>query len=63
MTSLAYIEDKCIKVFNYVIAKRMIIMTDRPQGVASLNDGEIEINIDRIAGEDGRGVGEVLNKR
>lgn len=41
----------------------MVVMTDRSQGVASLDDGEIEINIDRLAGEDGRGVGETLNRR
>ena len=41
----------------------MIVITDRPQGVASLNDGEIEINIDRIAAEDNKGVGEHLNRR
>ena len=41
----------------------MSVFTDRSQGVASLHDGEIEINIDRFAGEDGRGVGEDLNIR
>lgn len=41
----------------------MIVMTDRAQGVASFNDGEIEINIERLAGEDGRGVGETLSRR
>lgn len=31
--------------------------------MTSLGDGEIEINIDRLAGDDGRGVGEILNKK
>lgn len=41
----------------------MIVMTDRAQGVTSLNNGEIEINIERTAGEDRRGVGEFLDKK
>lgn len=38
----------------------MIIFTDRSQGVTSLEDGEIEINLERIAGEDRLGVSEEL---
>jgi hypothetical protein len=38
----------------------MVVITDRPQGYASIKSGEILINIDRIANDDGRGVGESL---
>jgi hypothetical protein len=38
----------------------MILITDRPQGYTSILNGQILINIDRIANEDGRGVGEAL---
>lgn len=38
----------------------MVVITDRPQGYASIKSGEILINIDRIANDDGRGVGEYL---
>ena len=38
-------------------------MTDRGQGVASFNPGEIEINIERKAAEDNAGVGEILESR
>lgn len=46
-----------------MIEKQMIIMTDRPQGVASFRDGEIEVNIERIANDDLKGVGENLDRR
>ena len=49
MTSFAYIKDKTTK---------LVVFTDRSQGVSIYEDNEIIVNIDRLTFEDGKGVGE-----
>ena len=55
MTSIAYIEDN-------LNLNKLVILTDRAQGMTSLANGEIEIMIQRQAADDGMGVGEDLVK-
>ena len=57
ITSMVFIENPETK-------QRLTLLTDRPQGVTSLEKGEIEVMIHRVClMDDGRGVGEVLREK
>mmetsp|Transcript_36504 Transcript_36504/g.32749 ORF Transcript_36504/g.32749 Transcript_36504/m.32749 type:complete len:113 (+) Transcript_36504:656-994(+) len=58
ITSRIYIEDQGK---SQEATRRMTLMTDRPYGGSSLNEGEIEIMLHRVTKDDDqKGVGERL---
>lgn len=47
MTAFAYIKDE---------KRKLSVNCDRPEGVISLKEGKIWVNIDRLSGDDGKWV-------